>query len=199
MKRFLPLLIPIVLLLITIPCLLMAGVVVPAKVLGVFLILLTWVALRIWLRNALRKKLSQDAVKFNVNHRYFLNEISPVYKYMSKGEKKLLEKRMGKLISELQFDDTTREELNVEDMLSYALLQILSVYNEDFKSLKGMMIVFDQTNNTGSLSVSERKYVLLNPDLLKSTLKKSQSLDVFTGEPSLIVGQMKELYREYGK
>ncbi len=199
MKRFLPLLIPIILLLITIPCLLIFGVVIPAKILGVLLILLTWVALRIWLRSAIRKKLSGDAVKFNVNHRYFLNEISPVYRSLSKGEQKLLEKRMGKLISELQFDDTTRAELNQEDLLSYALLQILSVYNDAFKSLKGLMIVFDVTNNTGSLSVLEGKYVLLNPEFLKATLKGAASLDVLGEEKPLIVSELRDLYRNLGK
>lgn len=199
MKRFLPFLIPIVLLLIVIPCLLIFGAVVPAKVLGVILILLTWLALRIWLRNAIGKKLSGDSVKFNVNHRYFLNEISPIYRSMPKGEQKLLEKRMGKLLSELQFDDTTRPELNQEDLLSYALLQILSVYNDAFKSLKGLMIVFDGTNNTGSLRILEGKYVLLNPELLKSTLKETPSLDVLRGETSHIVSELGDLYRNLGK
>ena len=199
MKRFLPLLIPIVGLLITIPSLLIAGIVFPAKILGVVLIVLTWLALRIWLRSALRKKLSSDSVKFNVNHRYFLNEISSIYRSMSKGEKKLLEKRMGKLLSELRFDDTTREELNLEDLLSYALLQILSVYTAEFRSLKGLMIVFDITNTTGSLQISEGKYVLLNPEQLRQTLKESVSLPELQDMNSGIVLELQDLYQEYGK
>ena len=199
MKRFLPFLIPIVGLLITIPCLLMAGIVFPAKILGVVLIALTWLALRIWLRNALRKKLSEDSVKFNVNHRYFLNEVSPIYRNLSGGEKKVLEKRMGKLISELRFDDTTKESLDQEAMLSYALLQILSVYDKEYKSLKGLMIVFDNTNHTGSLQISEGKYVLLNPELLVETLKGSNSLDELTMNPPLIVSELAGLYESIGK
>ena len=163
------------------------------------LVVFFWLALRIWLRNALRKKLSEDAVKFNINHRYFLNEISPIYQSMSKGEKKILEKRMGKLISELRFDDTTKEELNQEDLLSYALLQILSVYNEGFKSLKGLMIVFDSTNNTGSLVLSEGKYVLVNPELLRSTLKKSSSLTQLSDKKPQIVLELRQLYQDFGK
>jgi len=165
----------------------------------VVLVVFFWLALRIWLRNALRKKLSEDAVKFNINHRYFLNEISPIYQSMSKGEKKILEKRMGKLISELRFDDTTKEELNQEDLLSYALLQILSVYNEGFKSLKGLMIVFDSTNNTGSLVLSEGKYVLVNPELLRSTLKKSSSLTQLSDKKPQIVLELRQLYQDFGK
>lgn len=194
MKRFLALLIPIVLLLIAIPFLLDRGMIVPAKVVGVILILLTTISLRIWLRRALKEKLSLDAVKFNVNHRYYLNEVSPIYRKMSKAEKKGLEKRMGKLLSDLQFDDTTREELNVEEMLAYALFQILTVYHDSYRSLKGMMIVFDQTNNTGELKISEGKYVLLNPVLLESILKEHQTVESFNRSNTPIIGQLREIY-----
>lgn len=194
MKRFLALLIPIVLLLIAVPVLLNRGLIVPAKVAGFVLIVLTTISLRIWLRRALKEKLSRDAVKFNVNHRYYLNELSPIYRNMSRSEKKVLEKRMGKLLSDLQFDDTTREELDTEDMLAYALFQVLTVYNESYRSLKGMMIVFDQTNNTGELRISDGKYVLLNPVLLQSILKEAQTKEGFTALNAPIIGQLKEFY-----
>ncbi|MDF3029442.1 MAG: hypothetical protein K0S23_3749 [Fluviicola sp.] len=194
MKRFLALLIPIVLLLIAIPFLLNNGLIVPAKVVGVVLILLTTISLRIWLRRALREKLSLDAIKFNVNHRYYLNEVSPIYRNMSKAEKKALEKRMGKLLADLQFDDTTREELNVDEMLSYALIQILAVYNESYRSLKGKMIVFDQTNNTGELKISEGKYVLVNPVLLESILKEAQTMEAISSSNKPVIGQLRDFY-----
>jgi hypothetical protein len=199
MKRFLPLLVPIILLLIAIPFLLVSGMVVPAKVLGMTLVILSWIALRVWLRRIIRKKLSPDIVRFNANHRYFLNEISPVYRNMPKGEQKMLEKRMGKLISELQFDDTIREELSVEDILSYALIQIFSVYHEEFKSLKGLMIVFDQTNNTGHLTFSKGKYVLLNPVFIQNTLKEACSLDFFIIGNLPIIAELRKLYLETKK
>lgn len=194
MKRFLALLIPIVFLLIAVPVLLNRGLIVPAKVAGFVLIVLTTISLRIWLRRALKEKLSMDAVKFNVNHRYYLNELSPIYRNMSQSEKKVLEKRMGKLLSDLQFDDTTREELDTEDMLAYALFQILTVYNESYRSLRGMMIVFDQTNNTGELRISDGKYVLLNPVLVQSILKEVQTKEAFTTLNAPIIGQLKEFY-----
>ncbi len=195
MKRFLTLLIPIVLLLIAVPVLLEYGWVVPAKVVGVILILLTTVSLRIWLRRALKEKLGLDAVKFNVNHRYYLNETSSIYRNMSKGEKKALEKRMGKLLSDLQFDDTTREELNAEDMLAYALVQVLAVYHEPYRSLKGKMIVFDLTNHSGELVISEGKFVLLNPKLLEEILKETHTIDGFTQSQVAIIAQLSALYR----
>lgn len=194
MKRFLSLLIPIILLLISIPFLLNKGMIVPAKIIGVILILLTTISLRIWLRRALKEKLSLDAIKFNVNHRYYLNEVSPIYRNMSSSDKKVLEKRMGKLLADLQFDDTIREELNVDEMLSYALVQVLTVYNESYRSLKGKMIVFDQTNNTGELKISEGKYVLLNPVLLESILKESQTLETLSISNRPIIGQLRDFY-----
>lgn len=194
MKRFLALLIPIVLLLMAVPVLSDRGLIVPAKVAGFVLIVLTTISLRIWLRRALKEKLSMDAVKFNVNHRYYLNELSPIYRNMSQSEKKVLEKRMGKLLSDLQFDDTTREELDTEDMLAYALFQILTVYNESYRSLRGMMIVFDQTNNTGELKISDGKYVLLNPVLLQNILKETRTVESFSVLEQPIIGQLKEFY-----
>lgn len=194
MKRFLSLLIPIILLLISIPFLLNKGMIVPAKIIGVILILLTTISLRIWLRRALKEKLSLDAIKFNVNHRYYLNEVSSIYRNMSSSDKKVLEKRMGKLLADLQFDDTTREELNVDEMLSYALVQILAVYNEPYRSLKGKMIVFDQTNNTGELKISEGKYVLLNPVLLESILKESKTVETLFTSNRPIIGQLRDFY-----
>ena len=83
--------------------------------------------------------------------------------------------------------------------MSYALLQILSVYGKEFKSLKGLMIVFASRNYMGSLQISEGKYVLLNPELLVETLKGSNSLDELTMNPSLIVSELAGLYEGYGK
>lgn len=194
MKRFLALLIPIIILLVSIPILLDQGMILPAKIVGVVLILLTTISLRIWLRRAIREKLSLDSIKFNVNHRYHLDEVSPIYRYMSKAEKKVLEKRMGKLLADLKFDDTTREELKAEEMLSYALFQILTVYNESYRSLKGKMIVFDQTNNTGELKISEGKYVLLNPVLLENMLKEIQTVQTFSTSNAPIIEQLRDLY-----
>ena len=194
MKRFLTLLIPIVALLIAVPVLLDRGLIVPAKVAGFVLIVLTTISLRVWLRRALKEKLSLDAVKFNVNHRYYLNELSPIYRSMSQSEKKALEKRMGKLLSDLQFDDTTREELDTEEMLAYALFQILTVYNESYKSLRGWMIVFDQANNTGQLKISDGKYVLLNPVLLQDILREAKSMESFSTLNDPIIGQLKGFY-----
>lgn len=197
MKRFLPLLIPIIGLLISIPFLLAKDLIVPAKIAGVVLVLLTTFSLRAWLRRALRGKPALDAVKFNVNHRFFLNEISPVYRNMSNSEKRVLEKRMGRLLSDLQFDDTMRKELNAEEMLTYALFQIMVVYNEPYKSLKGLMIVFDQTNDSGELKILEDKYVLLNPNLLGKILKESQTLETFLASKLPVVEQIRNMYREF--
>ena len=194
MKRFLSLLIPIIILLVSIPILLDQGMIQAAKIVGVVLVLLTTISLRIWLRRAIREKLSLDSIKFNVNHRYYLDEVSPICRYMSKGEKKVLENRMGKLLADLQFDDTTREELNVEEMLSYALFQILTVYTESYRSLKGKMIVFDQTNNTGELKISEGKYVLVNPVLLEKMLRELQTIENFATSKAPIIGQLRDLY-----
>ncbi|AEA44375.1 hypothetical protein [Fluviicola taffensis] len=194
MRKFIPWIVLFAILLSVVPALLIYQQLVSAKVVGVILILIVTVALRIWLRNALKKKLSNDGVKFNVNHRYYLNEISPIYRLMSKSEKKILEKRMGKLIADLQFDDTTRDQLNVDDMLSYALLQILTVYNESYKSLKGKMIVFDQTNNSGELKISDGKFILINPTLLQNTLKNTSTIESLLVSKQPIIEQLKALY-----
>lgn len=194
MRKFIPWIILFFVLLSAVPLLFIYQYIVFAKVVGVVLILLVTIALRIWLRNALKKKLSQDTVKFNFNHRYYLNEVSPIYKNMSGTEKKVLEKRMGKLLADLQFDDTTRQELDIEEMLSYALFQILTVYNDPYKSQKGRMIVFDQTNESGELMLFDEKYALFNPVLLENTLKETRSIDSFNSSNMPLAGQLREFY-----
>lgn len=52
MKRFLPWLLPIAILLIGVPALLMLKVVAFAKIAGVIMVVLTTVAIRFWLYNA---------------------------------------------------------------------------------------------------------------------------------------------------
>jgi hypothetical protein len=56
------------------------------------------------------------------------------------------------------------------------------------------MIVFDQTNNSGELRISEGKYVLLNPVLLENILKESQTLEIFSNSRAPIIGQLRDMY-----
>lgn len=61
------------------------------------------------------------------------------------------------------------------------------------------MIVFDVTNDTDSLIISEGKYVLVNPDLLRSTLKENRSLTQLTAQAPQIVLEFRQLYQDFGK
>ncbi len=106
-------------------------------------------------------------------------EISPIYKGMSASQKKEVEKRMGKLIAELKFDDTTREQLVQEDILSYTLLQVLMMYTKEYYSSKELMIVFDLNNNSEELKIVEGKYLLINPETIKTILKNTFSITEF--------------------
>lgn len=194
MKKFLPWLVLFIVLLISVPVFVHFQYIGTAKVIGFILIITTFLALRIWMRAAIKKKFTPDSVKLNANHRFFLNEISPIYKGMTSGDKKELEKRVGKLIAELQFDDTTREQLDQDDLLSYALLQVFSIYKEEYHSLKGMMVVFDLTNTTEELKLVDGKYILMNPETVKTLLKTTFNIDDFANGRHRLSMQLRELY-----
>jgi hypothetical protein len=129
-------------LLAAVPLLAANGQLVLAKVVGVALILIVSIALRIWLRNANRIKMSPDAIKFTINDRFSLAEWSPLYKVSSRVTKKEIEKRLGKLVSELAFDRFDRKEVEGKHCLAAGLMLIYNVWDLNFHSAIGKVIIF---------------------------------------------------------
>jgi hypothetical protein len=144
MKKFLPWLIPIVVLLIAIPVLLMVNVTVVAKIAGVVMVVLTTVAIRFWLYAANKYRTRRGKVKFTINERYFLNESFPIYKDFPSREKNALEERAGILLAELSFDRFDRKEVGKDECLAFVMVLALLVSDLPYNDCRQKIVVFKE-------------------------------------------------------
>jgi len=147
MKRFLPLLIPIVCLLVAIPFLLLLKVVVLAKIMGVIMIILTTVAIRFWLHRANKLRTRGERVKFTINERYFLNEHFPLYKRLSSQDRNKLEERVGLMLSEISFDRFDGKDVRKEECIAFSCLLGLAVLGLPYQSSSNKIVVFKEGND----------------------------------------------------
>lgn len=144
MKRFIPWLLPILVLLIGVPVLLMVKVVAFAKVAGIIMVVLTTVAIRFWLHNANKLRTKGAKVKFTINERYFLNEHFPLYKSLSAKERNALEEKAGLLLAEISFDRFDRKDAGKDECLAFAILLALVTGELPYKSALGKIVVFKE-------------------------------------------------------
>jgi len=171
MKRFLPWLVPIVCLLVAIPVLLIAEAATAAKIGGVVVVVLTTVAIRFWLFNANRQRISNGRVKLTINERYFLNESFPYYKGMSKAGKKSLEERTGLLLAELSFDRYDHKEVSKEDCLAFGIVLSLLVQDNPYTSCQAKIVVFWEKETSELGMQGDQKLLFINKTTLYGALK----------------------------
>jgi hypothetical protein len=99
MNKFIGWLFFFFLLLITIPVLLFFGWVLPAKILGVFTVLLLSFSVRFWLYRTKKEFDPKERVRLNLNDRFYMKRELPFYPNMNATDQKALEDRMGVLLS----------------------------------------------------------------------------------------------------
>lgn len=185
MKRFLPWLIPIIALLVAIPVLLVQEATTLAKIAGVVVVVLTTVAIRVWLYNANKQRRSDARVRLTVNDRYFLYEAFPYYKRMAGVEKILLEERAGLLLAEISFDHYDHKEVSKEDCLAFSMVLSLVTQDEAYSSCLDKIVVFWQEDRTGLGDQDNQKVLFINTRLLYAALKSfngGSTQPVITGE-----------------
>jgi len=146
MKRFLPFLVPIILLLIAIPSLLYIEVNGLAKIVGVIMVILTSVALRFWLYRANKQRGRGAIVKLTANDRYVLDANLSFYRTLSTPDKKRLEERMGLMLAELDFDRFDGKLVGKDECLVFVTLLSLLTWEKEYQTCDGKIVVFkDET------------------------------------------------------
>lgn len=199
MKRFLPWVILFFLLLVLVPVLAFNGIILPAKILGVVLVLTLSVALRVWMRNSGKLKLSPDTIKFSINERYTLNEYSPLYSAASKQLKKEIEKRLGKLVSELAFDQTDGKDPNGEECLLAGLLILFANWDSGYINSVGKIVVLCDAESEVEDSKNEPLLLFLVKSKVKEhALSVSNFSDLSLKTPEL-ASSLGTFYRESKK
>ncbi|MBI3239801.1 MAG: hypothetical protein HYZ43_13320 [Flavobacteriia bacterium] len=176
MKRFLPWLLPIAILLIGVPALLMLKVVAFAKIAGVIMVVLTTVAIRFWLYNANKLRTKGAKVKFTINERYFLNEHFPLYKSLSAKDRNALEERAGLLLAEISFDRFDRKDAGKDECLALAMLLSVHVYTLPYKSAEGKIVVFKEDATAEIGFQSEKPVLFVSESEVKDRLAQLKQL-----------------------
>ena len=175
MKRFLPWLLPIVVLLAAIPVLLIVDVAVGAKIAGVVMVVLTTVAVRFWLYNANKLRTRGGKVKLTVNERYFLNEVFPIYKRLSGGEKSDLEERAGILLAEIAFDRFDGKVVGKEECLAFSFVLALVVSGQPYRSCQKKIVVFREESGPELTFQGESPVLFISETELKQLLGAANS------------------------
>lgn len=142
MKKFLPWLIPITLLLAAVPVLLMSESAGVAKAVGIIMVALTTIALRFWLYNAGKLRKHSNRVLFTVNERYILESLWPYYKVMPKSQKLVLEERAGLLLAGLSFDNFDHSEPSGDSCLVFSMVLAALIPEGTFRHPEHKVVVF---------------------------------------------------------
>lgn len=177
MKRFLPWLLPITILLIGVPALLMLKVVAFAKIAGVVMVFLTTVAIRFWLHSANKLRTKGAKVKFTVNERYFLNEYFPLYKSLLAKDRNALEEKAGLLLAEIAFDRFDRKDVGKDECLAFSMLLAATVYLLPYKSMLGKIVVFKEDSTPEIVFQGEQPVLFVSESALKNKLIQLKQLN----------------------
>ena len=177
MKRFIPWLVPILLLLIVVPVLLMVEVVAFAKIAGIIMVVLTTVAIRFWLHNANKLRTKGAKVKFTINERYFLNEHFPLYKSLSTKDRNTLEEKAGLLLAEISFDRFDRKDAGKDECLAFAMLLAVFIKGQPYKSALNKIVVFKEDTTAEIEFQSEQPVLFISESDLKNELFQIKHLD----------------------
>ncbi|MES2557959.1 MAG: hypothetical protein V4604_17520 [Bacteroidota bacterium] len=177
MKRFIPWLLPITILLIGVPVLLMLEVVAFAKIAGIIMVILTTVAIRFWLHNANKLRTKGSKVKFTINERYFLNEYFPLYKSLPAKDRNALEEKAGLLLAEISFDRFDRKDAGKDECLAFAMLLAVTIYEQPYKSALGKVVVFKEETTAEIQFQGEQPVLFVSESELKDKLIQLKQLD----------------------
>ena len=177
MKRFIPWLLPILILLIGVPVLLMVEVVAFAKIAGIIMVVLTTVAIRFWLHNANKLRMKGAMVKFTINERHFLNEHFPLYKSLSAKDRNILEEKAGLLLAEISFDRFDRKDAGKDECLAFAMLLAVFIKGQPYKSAIRKIVVFKEDTLAEIAFQGEQPVLFVSESELKKMLFQLKHLD----------------------
>lgn len=172
MKKFLPWLIPITLLLAAVPVLLMSESAGVAKAVGIIMVALTTIALRFWLYNAGKLRKHANRVLFTVNERFFIESVWPYYKVMPKSEKNILEERAGLLLAGLSFDNFDHTEAAAESCLMLSVVLATIIPEGVFRHPENKVVVFRK--GPSEIIAQEKNHILfVDEEELRAALLSS--------------------------
>jgi hypothetical protein len=157
MKKFIIWIAVFALLLTSIPLLILLDYYLLAKILGFIVVILTTVAIRFWIAKANKSKILKGTVVLNVNDRFELEQLLPIYKTMSGIHKKNFERNVSVLLSDLSFDNFDQTNPSKKSILAFASIASFIYENDIARSSKRKVVVFSELQE---LNTDERNGIL---------------------------------------
>ncbi len=142
MKKFIPWVLLFAMLLTSIPLLILSGYYTLAKIIGFIVVILTTLSIRYWITKANKNKILKGTVVLNVNDRFEMDQLLPVYKTMSGSEKKNFERNVCVILSDIQFDNFDKSNPTKKSILAFATVGSLLFDFDIFRSPKQKVVVF---------------------------------------------------------
>lgn len=194
MKRFLPFLVPIILLLVAIPSLLYIEVNGLAKIVGVIMVVLTSVALRFWLYRANKQRGRGAIVKLTANDRYVLDANLSFYHTLPSPDKKRLEERMGLMLAELDFDRFDGKPVGKDECLVFTALLSLLTLEQEYLTCEGKIVVFKAETKPEMILQQGNPVLFIDEASIYDLLKQISSINNTLETVGSHTGVLKEFY-----
>lgn len=194
MKRFLPWLVPIVVLLAAIPFLLSGQQTAIAKTAGVLVVVLTTLAIRFWMYRAGKLRTRSSKVKLTSNERFFLDHQFPYYRTMPVSEKKRLEEHAGMFLAEISFDRFSRQDPAKEECLAFAIVLTLLTWGHSHQDCSGKVVVFKENDRPEILQQEKHSVLFVNTAWLNDLLMVSNPANIQEKAGSEAAAILQEFY-----
>ncbi len=194
MNRFLPFLVPIILLLIAIPSLLYIEVNGLAKIVGVVMVVLTSIALRFWLYRANKQRGRGAIVKLTANDRYVLDANLSFYKSLGSSDKKRLEERIGLMLAELDFDRFDGKAVGKDECIAFAVLLSLITWEKEYQTCDGKIVVFKDDATPEMILQRGNPVLFIDELVIYDRLKQVTSISNTSESAEFYSGVLNEFY-----
>lgn len=150
-------------LLASIPILLLFDLFTLAKLIGVLTVVLTIVALRIWIADSRKKSEREERIRITINDRFWLEQNIPFYKRLSKKDRLIFEDRIGIFIADVTITEINKEKPSKETCLYVASSAVIAFWGLPFWNYGDLHEVlvypsnFDIDNSLNNLGVVQGK------------------------------------------
>ncbi len=157
------------------------------------MVVLTTFALRFWLYRANRLGSDSPKVKLNTNDKFFLETSLPIYKGMDSSNRKIFEERLGRVLSETDFDRKDGKQVSRDEGLAFGALLICATFREVHKSLKGKVIVFKAEGGTELIFQGKNPVLFVCFEEIVKELKSVSSVNNPRFSEESIINDVKKL------
>ncbi len=176
MKRYIGVVATFALILVGIYFLVKGGYVLPAKILGILLVLSFSFMIRFWMKRLSRMKTAPDSIKLTINHKYELKNASPWYSRLAKSEKHEVDMRLRKLLPQLKFNNELKEVDQYEALL-VSLYIIMANYTQVYHSCVNKKVQFVEHFEVSSALFDNNSGVKVVIEQVKQDLQQLNSLE----------------------